>query len=102
MTRGRLLDDAVGIRPYRATDLNDLYAIALATGYIGGDAAALYDDPRLIGHVYAAPDAVISPESALVAEDREGVGGYIVGVYDTRGFEDLHDPWTDPIPVGSP
>jgi hypothetical protein len=33
MTRDRPTDDAVAIRPYRATDLDRLYAIALATGH---------------------------------------------------------------------
>ena len=77
----------VEIRPYRPSDLDALYHICLATGDSGADASAFYQDPKLVGHVYAAPYGIFSPESALVLEDDEGVGGYIVGVADTRAFE---------------
>ena len=40
------------IRGYRSDDLDALYAVSLATGDAGGDASALYRDPRLIGHVF--------------------------------------------------
>jgi GNAT superfamily N-acetyltransferase len=75
------------IRPYRAGDLDALYHVCLATGNSGADASTLYQDPRLVGHVYAAPYGVLSPESALVLEDEQGVGGYIVGVADTAAFD---------------
>jgi ribosomal protein S18 acetylase RimI-like enzyme len=73
----------VEIRAFRRDDLDDLYRICLATG--GG--AAAYRDPKLIGHVYAAPYAVLSPRSVFVVEDGLGVGGYILGAPDTRNFE---------------
>ena len=57
------------IRPFARGDLDALYAISLATGLAGGDASAIYDDPRLIGHIYAAPYALLEPRLALVAED---------------------------------
>ncbi len=84
-------------RPYRPGDLDALYAISLATGDSGQDAGPLHTDPRLIGHIYSAPYAILSPETALVAEDAEGVGGYIVGVTDTRAFEARleQDWWPD-------
>jgi ribosomal protein S18 acetylase RimI-like enzyme len=75
------------IRPYLPEDLDDLYHIALATGDSGADASEMYLDPMLVGHLYAAPYAVLSPETAFVVEDAEGVGGYIVGALDTRAFE---------------
>ncbi len=77
----------VEIRAVRPSDLDALYRICLATGAGGGDASALYRDPKLVGHVYAAPYAILSPQSVFVVEDAEGVGGYIVGVPDTRDFE---------------
>ena len=77
----------VEIRAFRPADLDDLYSICLATGIGGGDASALYRDAKLVGHVYAAPYAVLSPNSVFVVEDADGVGGYIVGVPDTRDFE---------------
>lgn len=78
----------VEIRPYRQSDLDKLYDICLATGDAGGDAAHLYRDPRLLGHVYAAAYGVLAPEAAFMAEDEEGVGGYILGARDTKAFED--------------
>ncbi len=77
----------IDIRPFRADDLDALYRIALATGDGGADAGALYRDPKLLGHIYAAPYAVLCPETVFVAEDADGVGGYIVGAADTPAFE---------------
>jgi len=71
----------------RPDDLAALYEIALATGDSGQDAAALYRDPQLLGHLYAAPYAVLEPGAAFVAEDAAGVAGYIVGAADTLAFE---------------
>lgn len=75
------------IRGGRPADLDALYAVSLATGDAGGDAGALYADPRLIGHVYVGPYVALEPELVLVVEDTEGVGGYVLGTADTRGFE---------------
>lgn len=75
------------IRPYRPADLDDLYRICLLTGDSGADASAIYRDPRLLGHVHAAPYGVLSPETAFVVEDQQGVAGYILGALDTRAFE---------------
>jgi ribosomal protein S18 acetylase RimI-like enzyme len=75
------------IRAYRAEDLEALYRICLATGDSGADASDRYEDPKIVGDVFAAPYGVLSPESALVIEDDEGVAGYIVGVADTASFE---------------
>ena len=79
----------VNIRRYRPDDLEALYRIALATGDAGGDACHLYFDPKLIGHLYAAPYAILRPDTAFVAEDEEGVAGYILGAVDTGAFEAL-------------
>ncbi len=75
------------IRPYQPGDLEDLYRICLATGLAGEDASGVYEDPKLLGHLYAAPYALLCPECALVAEDAEGVAGYILGAADTAAFE---------------
>jgi len=77
---------ATVLRPFKKPDLEALYAICLATGASGQDASALYRDPKLIGNIYAAPYALLSRETAFVAEDEAGVAGYIVGVLDTRAF----------------
>jgi len=72
------------IRALRPHDLDDLYRVCLATAAEG---AAAYRDRDLVGHVYAAPYALLSPESVFVVEDAQRVGGYIVGAPDTRSFE---------------
>jgi ribosomal protein S18 acetylase RimI-like enzyme len=75
------------IRKYRPDDLAMLYRICLETGEAGKDATDLYKDGKLLGHVYAAPYGVLSPETVFIAEDAEGAGGYIVGPVDTRSFD---------------
>ena len=79
--------DTPRIRPAVASDLNALYRICLQTGDSGQDATHLYRDPKIVGHLYAAPYLVLEPGSAFVAEDSHGVGAYIVGAVDTLGFE---------------
>ena len=75
------------IRPYQPEDLDDLYRICLATGDSGADAADMYRDPRVLGHIYAGAYGMFASETAFVVEDSQGVGGYIVGALDTRAFE---------------
>ena len=84
----------VKLRPYRDGDLEALYAISLATGLSGKDASASYQDPKLMGHLYSAPYAVLLPALCHVVEDGEGVCGFIVGATDTIGFEErLEREW---------
>ena len=75
------------IRPYRASDLDDLYRICLQTGNSGEDATSMFEDPRILGHVAAAPYGLFEPSLAFVVEDELGVGGYIVGALDTKAFQ---------------
>jgi GNAT superfamily N-acetyltransferase len=75
------------IRPFRSDDLEALYRISLATGHAGGDASHLYADPRLMGHIYAAPYALLESGLALVVEDGDGVAGFAVGTTDTTAWE---------------
>jgi ribosomal protein S18 acetylase RimI-like enzyme len=82
------------IRPCEPGDLDALYRICLLTGDSGKDATALYDDPQLLGHFFAAPYALFQPSLAFVAEDAEGVGGYVLGALDTEAFEEqLERDW---------
>ncbi|QDZ09818.1 GNAT family N-acetyltransferase [Devosia ginsengisoli] len=76
----------VELRAYRADDLEALYEICLVTGDAGQDASPLHNDRKAIGHLYSAPYGVIEPEQVFVAEDEQGVAGYIVGTHDTRAF----------------
>jgi ribosomal protein S18 acetylase RimI-like enzyme len=82
------------IRPYQDSDLDDLYRICLQTGDSGEDATSIFDDPRILGHIFAAPYGLFEPSLAFVAEDEDGVGGYIVGALDSRAFEErLEADW---------
>lgn len=82
------------IRPFRQADLDALYAISLATGHEGGNAAHLYEDGRLVGHIYSAPYALLEPRFALVVEDGRGVAGFAVGTPDTEAwFQRLEKAW---------
>jgi ribosomal protein S18 acetylase RimI-like enzyme len=82
------------VRRYRDSDLDDLYRICLQTGDGGKDATSMVHDPRILGHVFAAPYAIFEPSLAFVAEDEAGVGGYIVGALDSKAFgERLETDW---------
>jgi GNAT superfamily N-acetyltransferase len=82
------------LRPYRSSDLDALYAISLATGDRGGDASHLYSDPKLMGHIYSAPYAMLRPDLVRVVEDDEGVAGFVLGALDTQAWEaSLEDQW---------
>lgn len=69
-------------------DLPALYRVCLLTGDAGSDASALHDDPDLLGHHWAGPQAVHDPAMCEVVEDDEGVVGYLVGVASTSDFEE--------------
>ncbi len=74
------------IRPYKPTDLDALYRICLQTGDSGKDATALYNDPKLLGHFYAAPYAVLEPELCFVVTCSGKPCGYILGTKDSQDF----------------
>lgn len=79
------------MRPFRPDDLPAMYRICLLTGYAGGDATARYQDPDLVGHVFAGPYPAADPALTFVVEDDEGVAGYLVGTADTEAFR----AWTE-------
>jgi len=82
------------IRNYGEADFDAVYRICLETGAAGKDATSLYEDSRIIGHVYAGPYVRFSPETAFVIEDEDGVGAYIIGPVDTKSFEKrLEQDW---------
>ena len=98
----------VEIRAFAPDDLGALYDISLATGQAGRDASALYADPRMIGHIYAAPYGVLLPEWCLMLEDDDGIAGYAVGAPDSDAFfaaceqswwPELRAFYADPGPV---
>ncbi len=89
-------------------NLEACYAISLATGHAGGDASHLYRDPKMMGHIYIAPYAVLEPGLTFVVEDRDGVAGFVAGAVDTAAWEarlerdwwpSLRQHYADPVGV---
>lgn len=85
------------IRTARRADSEALCSICLKTGDAGADATTLYHDPDLLGLIYAAPYVAVRGGFGFVAEDEEGVCGYVVGTADTTAFEAALDEdwWPD-------
>ena len=74
------------VRPYQPGDLDNLYRVCLLTAFHGDDGTGLFRDPQLPGAVYAAPYAIFEPSLATVAQDADGVAGYIVAALDSPMF----------------
>ncbi len=77
------MNRAIDIRRSEVADLDACYAISLATGLAGGDASHLYVDPRLMGHIYFAPYALLEPALVLVVADGDSIAGFVAGTSDT-------------------
>lgn len=91
------------IRPYSPDDLEALYDVCARTAASGDDLTPVIGDPRLPGHLYAAPYGVLEAHLVFVAEDAEGVGGYVVGTNDTAKFErTLETDWLPRLRVRYP
>ncbi|GMA14223.1 N-acetyltransferase (plasmid) [Deinococcus metallilatus] len=75
------------IRLASPADRAALYRICLETADSGADGTHLYQDPLLVGHLYAGPYLEFAPEYVFVLEDDAGVCGYVLGVLDTSTFE---------------
>jgi ribosomal protein S18 acetylase RimI-like enzyme len=74
------------IRDCTPADAPALNVICLKTGDSGEDATALYKDPDLLGLYYAAPYAIIEPESGFVLTHAGEPCGYILGAKNTAAF----------------
>lgn len=85
--RERKVTTAPTIRAYEERDLDVLYDVCVRTAASGGDLSDSLGDVCLPGHLFAAPYCVRQPKLALVAENGDGVGGYVVGAADTAAFE---------------
>ncbi len=109
MREGLNLSMAFSIRPYDARDLSAVYDICLCTGDSGDDASELYDDPDILGHLYAGPYVTLEPALAFMLTDKEEVIGYILGALDTKRFNKRYRlEWLPPLqaelpnPTGNP
>ncbi len=74
------------IRPYHPSDLTEIYRICLHTADSGKDASALYQDPDLIGHYYAAPYAVLESDLCFVLTHQGTPCGYMLGTKNSKEF----------------
>ncbi|GAB3882899.1 GNAT family N-acetyltransferase [Kibdelosporangium lantanae] len=74
------------IRNALAADADALYEVCLRTAAGGDDGTDKFDDPLLPGAIFSVPYPIFEPSLAFVAEDEQGVGGYIVGARDTLEF----------------
>jgi len=74
------------LRQARPEDEDALYDVCLKTAW-NGDGTAMYDDPRLLGHLFVGPYLHLEPEHAFTL-DVEGPCGYLFGVVDTASFEE--------------
>jgi ribosomal protein S18 acetylase RimI-like enzyme len=75
------------IRDYRPGDRAAAYHVCLKTGDSGQDGEPFYrEDPDALGRIYVGPYLEFEPELALVLEDAQGVCGYALGAFDSRGF----------------
>lgn len=97
------------IRRYQPTDRADMYDVCLRTADAGRDATHLYQDPQLVGDVFAVCYAYLEPDFAFVLDDGDRVTGYVVGTPDTARFVDaVREKWLPlvadrhPEPAGPP
>ncbi len=75
------------IRPARAGDEPGAYYVCLKTGDFGNDGEPFYrEDPDALGRVFVGPYLAFQPELSLILEDEEGICGYALGAFDSRGF----------------
>ncbi|KAA3614960.1 MAG: N-acetyltransferase [Calditrichaeota bacterium] len=82
------------IRLYNPSDLTALYDICLKTGDSGKDATEHYDDPKILGHFYAAPYAVLEPNLCFVVTCSGKPCGYILGTQNSEQFyETCENEW---------
>lgn len=91
------------VRPYHPSDLYALYRICLLTGASGEDASEMYRDHELLGHLYAAPYAVLEPDLCFVLTRDAAPVGYVLGTRDSAAFaERLEREWYPPLRLRYP
>ena len=85
---------AMKIRGYRPEDYETLYDICVQTGAAGKNATNLFNNPELLGDIYVGPYLRLASSMIFVAEDEEGVAGYVLGVLDSEDWANrLEQDW---------
>lgn len=82
------------LRSATPQDLPALYHVCLKTGDAGKDATHIQDDPDLLGQVFVGPYVMLEPGLAFTLDGPNGPAGYVLGVLDTREFNQrLKSEW---------
>jgi GNAT superfamily N-acetyltransferase len=80
------------VRVAQPGDEPGAYHVCLKTGDHGRDGAPFYrNDPDALGRIYVGPYLMFEPELSLILEDDEGICGYALGAFDSRGFYDRYE-----------
>jgi ribosomal protein S18 acetylase RimI-like enzyme len=88
----------MNLEAYQPHFLRDLYSICLRTGDSGNDASAIYTNPDLLGHLYAAPYPVFDPGLTWLLCDSLGACGYVLGTRDSQAFARwMEAQWLPPL-----
>jgi hypothetical protein len=75
------------IRPVRSGDEPGAFHVCLKTGDHGQDGEPCYrEDPDALGRIYVGPYLAFEPELGLILEDDDGICGYALGSFESRGF----------------
>jgi len=85
-----MIPNPVNIRLGEPGDEAALYDVCLRTGDNGRDATHLYEDPGALGRIYVGPYLKLEPDLAFVAEDAQGVVGYVLGALDSKRFYEAY------------
>lgn len=77
------------VRPYRASDRQDVRDIAVETGWLGPEGARALPDPFIWAEIFTRYFTDEEPEHTWVAERTadQRVGGYLTGTVDAARFE---------------
>jgi GNAT superfamily N-acetyltransferase len=80
------------IRPGHSGDEPGAYYVCLKTGNHGQDGEPFYqEDPDALGRVFVGPYLAFELESSLILEDEQGICGYALAAFDSRGFYSRYD-----------
>lgn len=98
------------IRAVRPGDEAGAYHVCLKTGDNGRDGEPFYrEDPDALGRIYVGPYLKFEPELGVILEDEQGICGYALGAFESRGFFARYEKeWRPalaarfPAPTGEP